>query len=105
VIELPVTIHGKGVPTWETHQAKIDHDDSVAGPGQHFGGDCADGWFAKSNRTSIDELAPAISSAPVGHRQPHADQVPSEKNLMDPNDPSIARTPRSTTINGICRGC
>ena len=26
--------------------------------------------------------------APVGHRQPRADQVPSEKNLMgDPNDP------------------
>jgi hypothetical protein len=26
--------------------------------------------------------------APVGHRQPQADQVPSEKNLMgDPNDP------------------
>ena len=28
--------------------------------------------------------------APVGHRQPRADQVPSEKNLMgDPNDPII----------------
>jgi len=28
-----------------------------------------------------------LISAPVGHRQPHADQVPSEKNLVDPNDP------------------
>jgi hypothetical protein len=44
-------------------------------------------------------------AAPVGHRQPHADQVPSEKNLMDPNDPSIARTRRSTMINDICPGC
>jgi hypothetical protein len=25
--------------------------------------------------------------APVGHRQPRADQVPDEKNLGDPNDP------------------
>ena len=28
-----------------------------------------------------------LPEAPVGHRQPRADQVPSEKNLMDPNDP------------------
>jgi hypothetical protein len=72
VIELPVTIDGKGVPTRETHQAKIDHDDSVAGPGQHFGGDCADGWFAKSSRTSIDELGPAISSGCRTGRPPPA---------------------------------
>ena len=35
--------------------------------------------------TSDKQLLP---EAPVGHRQPRADQVPSEKNLMgDPNDP------------------
>jgi len=28
-----------------------------------------------------------LPEAPVGHRQPRADQVPSEKNLMNPNDP------------------
>ena len=29
-----------------------------------------------------------LGEAPVGHRQPRADQVPSEKNLVDdPNDP------------------
>ena len=29
-----------------------------------------------------------LPEAPIGHRQPRADQVPSEKNLMDdPNDP------------------
>ena len=26
-----------------------------------------------------------LADAPVGHRQPRADEVPSEKNLMDPN--------------------
>jgi hypothetical protein len=26
-----------------------------------------------------------LADAPVGHRQPRADRVPSEKNLMDPN--------------------
>jgi hypothetical protein len=26
-----------------------------------------------------------LADAPVGHRQPRADQVPSEKTLMDPN--------------------
>src|SRR5258708_32754257 len=33
---------------------------------------------------SAQQLLP---EAPVGHRQPRADQVPSENNLMDPNDP------------------
>ena len=26
--------------------------------------------------------------APIGHRQPRADQLPSEKNLSDPNNPA-----------------
>jgi hypothetical protein len=45
--------------------------------------------------------------APVGHRQPRVDQVPSEKNLTDdPNDPinrENAALDRMT--KGICRGC
>jgi hypothetical protein len=53
-----------------------------------------------SNQQSIPE-------APIGHRQPRADQVPSEKNLMgDPNDPinrENAELDRMT--KGICRGC
>jgi chromosome partitioning protein len=58
---------------------------SVAGPGRHFGGDCADGWFAKSSRTSIDGPGQPIglNSAPVGHSQPRADQVPSENAALD----------------------
>src|SRR5258708_40028362 len=71
----------EGAPTRETHHAKVNHDDSFAGSGRHFGGNCADGWFTKSSRTSIDEAGPAIApyAAPVGHRQPRADQVPGEK--------------------------
>jgi hypothetical protein len=52
---------------------------------------------------SAQQLLP---EAPVGHRQPRADQVPSEKNLMDPNDPvnrENAALDRMT--KGICRGC
>src|SRR5882672_2753254 len=29
----------------------------------------------------------SLPEAPVGHRQPRADQLPSENNLMNPNDP------------------
>ena len=44
--------------------------------------------------------------APVGHRQPRADQVPSEKNPMDPNDPiNQENAVLDRMINGICRGC
>ena len=52
---------------------------------------------------SAQQLLP---EAPVGNRQPRADQVPSEKNLMDPNDPvnrENAALDRMT--KGICRGC
>ena len=45
-------------------------------------------------------------AAPVGHRQPRADQVPSEKNLMDPKDPiNQENAALDRMINGICRGC
>jgi hypothetical protein len=52
-----------------------------------------------SNQQSIPE-------APVGHRQPRADQVPSEKNLMNPNDPiNQENAALDRMIKGICRGC
>jgi hypothetical protein len=46
-------------------------------------------------------------NAPVGHRQPQADQVPSEKNLMDdPNDPiNRENAALDRMVKGICRGC
>ena len=47
-----------------------------------------------------------VNEAPVGHRQPRADQVPSEKSLMDPNDPvNRENAELDRKIKGICRGC
>ena len=44
--------------------------------------------------------------APVGHRQPRASDVPSEKNLSDPNDPlSKENAILDRKIKSICRGC
>ena len=44
--------------------------------------------------------------APVGHRQPRVDQVPSEKDLANPNDP-VNRDDAALDrkIKSICRGC
>jgi hypothetical protein len=48
-----------------------------------------------------------LPEAPVGHRQPRADQVPSEKDLMgDPNDPiNRENAALNRMVKGICRGC
>jgi hypothetical protein len=44
--------------------------------------------------------------APVGHRQPRADQVPSEQNLGNPNDPvNKEDAALDRKIKSICRGC
>jgi hypothetical protein len=44
--------------------------------------------------------------APVGHRQPRADQVPPEKNLSDPNNPANKEDAAlDRKIRSICRGC
>ena len=48
-----------------------------------------------------------LPEAPVGHRQPRADQVPDEKNLMgDPNDPiNRENAALDRAAKSICRGC
>jgi hypothetical protein len=44
--------------------------------------------------------------APIGHRQPRADQVPSEKNLGNRNDPiNKEDAALDRKIKSICRGC
>ncbi|MEA2894395.1 MAG: hypothetical protein QOJ84_10 [Bradyrhizobium sp.] len=44
--------------------------------------------------------------APIGHRQPRVGDVPSEKNLNDPNDPlSKENALLDKKIKSICRGC
>ena len=47
-----------------------------------------------------------VMEAPIGHRQPRASDVPSEKNLTDPNDPlSKENAALDRKIKSICRGC
>ena len=55
--------------------------------------------------TNLDKQL--LPEAPVGHRQPRADQVPSEKNLMDdPNDPiNRENAALDRMVKGICCGC
>ncbi len=58
-----------------------------------------------SSTPSVKPSRP-IPEAPIGHRQPRSDQVPSEKNLSDPNsqvDREDAALDRK--IKSICRGC
>jgi hypothetical protein len=44
--------------------------------------------------------------APVGHRQPRADQVPSEKDLNNPNSAANREDAAlDKKIKSICRGC
>jgi hypothetical protein len=60
---------------------------------------------APRSTNSGQQLLPG--AAPVGHRQPRADQVPSEKNLMDDPNDSINRENAALDrmTKGICRGC
>jgi hypothetical protein len=47
-----------------------------------------------------------IHDAPIGHRQPRADQLPSQKNLSDPNSPvNKEDAVLDRKIKSICRGC
>src|ERR1700719_1276633 len=55
---------------------------------------------------AANQLRQMIPEAPIGHRQPRADQVPSEKNLADPNDPANKEDAAlDRKIKSICRGC
>ncbi len=59
-----------------------------------------------SPRSSSANPSRPIPEAPIGHRQPRADQVPSEKNLSNPSsqaDREDAALDRK--IKSICRGC
>ncbi|MBU6464692.1 MAG: hypothetical protein KGK01_12245 [Bradyrhizobium sp.] len=56
--------------------------------------------------SSSSNTTRSIPEAPIGHRQPRADQVPSEKNLSDPNDPTNREDAAlDRKIKSICRGC
>jgi hypothetical protein len=47
-----------------------------------------------------------IPQAPIGHRQPRADQVPSGKTLTNPNDALEKENAiLDRKMKSICRGC
>lgn len=47
-----------------------------------------------------------VPEAPIGHRQPRADQVPDEKNLTSPAGPINKEDALlDRKIKSICRGC
>jgi hypothetical protein len=50
--------------------------------------------------------SPSGHEAPVGHRQPRSADLPSEKNLSDPNNPvNKEDAALDKKIKSICRGC
>ncbi|OAF05662.1 hypothetical protein AYJ54_01800 [Bradyrhizobium centrolobii] len=56
--------------------------------------------------TSGQSAGSGVLPAPVGHRQPRASDVPSEKNLSDPNNPVNKEDALlDKKIKSICRGC
>jgi hypothetical protein len=56
--------------------------------------------------SSMSKGSGGIPQAPVGHRQPRAGDVPSEKNLSNPNDPVNKEDALlDKKIKSICRGC
>jgi hypothetical protein len=66
--------------------------------------------MAQSGKTGSSTSSPNLSGttpeAPIGHRQPRADQVPNEKNLGNPNDPiNKEDAALDKKIKSICRGC
>ena len=61
---------------------------------------------SKTGTSGTASQSQPTREAPIGHPQPRADQVPSEKNLSDPNDPlSKENAALDRKIKSICRGC
>jgi hypothetical protein len=68
----------------------------------------APGAFAQSGNTGSGAAkgGGGVLPAPVGHRQPRASDVPSEKGLSNPNDPANKEDAAlDRKIRSICRGC
>jgi hypothetical protein len=59
-----------------------------------------------SGSAGASSQSQSMREAPVGHRQPRAGDLPSSKNLSDPNDPlSKENALLDKKIKSICRGC
>jgi hypothetical protein len=71
-----------------------------------IGGTVAMAQTGNTGTSGAANQASGVREAPVGHRQPRADQVPSEKNLGNPNDPiNKEDAALDKKIKSICRGC
>jgi hypothetical protein len=63
------------------------------------------GTTTTTGASSAQKTSPLLE-APVGHRQPRPSDVPSEKNLSNPNDPANKEdADLDRKIKSICRGC
>ncbi|OKO73384.1 hypothetical protein [Bradyrhizobium sp. AS23.2] len=70
------------------------------------GGTKGTGSGSGSGSGSGGAMSGTVLPAPVGHRQPRADEVPSEKSLSDPNNPvNKEDAALDKKIKSICRGC
>jgi hypothetical protein len=75
----------------------------IGGPAiaQQGGGSSSGG-----SSTAVKNQSQGPREAPIGHRQPRADQVPSEPTLTDPNDPvNREAMALDRKLKSICRGC
>ena len=71
-----------------------------------IGGPVATAQTGNTGTSGAASQPSGVREAPVGHRQPRADQVPSEKNLSNPNDPvNKEDAALDKKIKSICRGC
>jgi hypothetical protein len=62
--------------------------------------------MAQTGSPGAANKSSTFREAPVGHRQPRADQMPSEKNLSNPNNPANKEdVALDRKIKSICRGC
>jgi hypothetical protein len=71
-----------------------------------IGGPAAMAQTGKTGSSGASQPQP-MREAPIGHRQPRADEVPpSEKTLSDPNNPANKEDAAlDRKIKSICRGC
>ena len=71
-----------------------------------FGGEAVAQPNGSKGSTSGGASRGTAWPAPVGHRQPRAADVLSEKNLSDPNTPANKEDAElDRKIKSICRGC
>jgi len=71
-----------------------------------IGGPAAIAQSGGGTSTVVKNQPQGPREAPIGHRQPRADQVPAEKNLSDPNDPvNREDAALDRALRSICRRC